>query len=75
MNPSCTHLLNPLPSLDHLQEAIHKADLLVEEGRSRWPAHNPGTVDGKTPISIWGIGPPPSQGHIRREEVATMAND
>jgi beta-1,4-N-acetylglucosaminyltransferase len=57
--------------LEHLQEAIHKTELLQEDNKSRWPPNNPTREKREAPISFWDIKP----GEVRKEEAAQMTHD
>lgn len=57
-------------SRQDLQGAIHKSDLLWEENKTRWPAHDPYTQPNSR-VSIWDIFPK----EVNEEAQATMAHD
>lgn len=69
---------NNHPRLDHLREAIDKAELLHEENKSRWPPNDPNRQKktgaasaAAAPVSFWDIRP----GELQKEEVAQMTHD
>ncbi|KOS20329.1 UDP-N-acetylglucosamine transferase subunit alg13 [Escovopsis weberi] len=57
--------------LQDLREAIHKADLLQEENKSRWPPHRIPSPR-RSAMSLWEIRP---REELEREEDAQMAHD
>ncbi|KAK4089749.1 hypothetical protein Purlil1_5852 [Purpureocillium lilacinum] len=58
------------PSRRDLQEAIDKAELLVEENRTRWPPHQVSNQQGGA-ARLWDIKPI----EVKAEEVSQMTHD
>lgn len=59
-----------LLSSEDLQEAIHKAELLFEDNKSRWPPHEVVPKQNAN-LRLWEIG----QNEVSREENSQMAHD
>lgn len=57
-------------SREDLQDAIHKAGLLCEENKNRWPA-NPVTPEQGEAVRLWDIKP----GEVEKEENSQMTHD
>ncbi|KAM0429363.1 hypothetical protein ACHAPT_006581 [Fusarium lateritium] len=57
-------------SVDDLQEAVQKVELLWEDNKSRWPPNKvPSQGNGRR--SLWDLAP----GEVAKEQNATMAHD
>ncbi|UNI20694.1 N-acetylglucosaminyldiphosphodolichol N-acetylglucosaminyltransferase [Purpureocillium takamizusanense] len=58
------------PSRLDLQDAIHKAELLVEENKTRWPPHSVSNQQ-RGAARLWDIKPV----EVKAEEVSQMTHD